>query len=393
MSFFLLWTLTQWCIRIVHESSSILRRRFLPATALAWLGMIFLVPEIGLVFYLLIGSNRLGRKRIRRHHEVVISRRTDDRLASRIPHVTRPEMGPLYGRVVTQAERITGMPILGGNAVELLSDYTLAINHLIADIDAAKNHVHLLYYIFSPDATGQRVADALIRAAGRGVKCRVLADAAASRYLFGSRGLAGKLNAQGVETYPALPVARFRTKLARIDLRNHRKLAVIDCSVAYAGSQNLIDADYDYPGCPPTIDLVGRFRGPVVAQLQGVFLEDWEFDTDQELTGEDVLPAMQPAGPGYAQVVATGPSVESEALPRVILSALNVAQQRIITFSPPPLPGPRRAHALCPDHGGGARRGCDDCDAPIQRPCPGLGGGPVLLRHAAGIRGQHLSPQ
>ncbi|MCX5662451.1 MAG: cardiolipin synthase [Planctomycetota bacterium] len=335
MSLVLIWTLLEWVIRLVMIPV-VLRRRFQPSTALAWLSLISFFPPGGLVIYFLIGANHLGRRRFRKYSKVIIAKRTDARLAGRKPHITQPNIGAPYLPVVIQASRISGMPIIGGNSVSLMTGYEQAINWLVEDIDSAQKHVHLLYYIFSDDKTGQLVGDALVRAARRGVRCRVLADATGSRPLFARRGLGAKLKAEGVEVHPVLPVSPFQRPLVRIDLRNHRKLAVIDCRTAHAGSQNIIDTDYDCPGGPDTIDLVGRFRGPIVAQLQSVFLEDWEFETGKPLEGEDLMPEMTVAGETHAQVVATGPSneIEGQALPRVLLAAFNAAQKRIIITTP-----------------------------------------------------------
>lgn len=335
MSWVLIWSLIEWSLRL-GMIPVVLTRRFNPSTALAWLSVTFFLPVAGVVLYLLIGANHLGRRRARKYRKVIIARRSDSQLGVRRAHITNPDVGAFYRPVVIQAGRINDMPILGGNAVELLTNYDKAIDRLIEDVDAAKDHVHLLYYIFAPDKTGRRVCDALSRAARRGVRCRLLADATGSRALFARNGLANELRRERIDVYEVLPVALFGRPLARIDLRNHRKLAVIDCEIAHTGSQNIIDADYGCAGAPDTIDLVGRFRGPIVAQLQSVFLEDWEFETGSPLVGGQIMPAMNVAGNVPAQVVATGPSneVEGQALPRVLLAAINAAQQRIVITTP-----------------------------------------------------------
>jgi cardiolipin synthase len=291
--------------------------------------MVFLSPEVGLVLYLLIGSRRLGHQRIRLHRAVIAAMRPAS-LAGLQEHVIAPASLP----VVLQAEKIGGMPILGGNQVELIADTPAMIDRLITDIDAAHHHVHLLFYIIANDGTARRVAEALTRAAGRGVACRVLADGAGSRPFFRRRGLARRLNAAGVRTEPALSVSPLRRRLARIDLRNHRKLAVIDGTVAYTGSQNIVDADYGRSPAGPWIDLTGRFAGPVVGQLQSVFIEDWAFETGEELGGPDYLPALQPVGEISAQTVPTGPSHQAEALPRVLLTAIHAARRKVVITSP-----------------------------------------------------------
>lgn len=322
----------EWGIRIVMIAV-ILRRRFAPSTAMAWLVLILFLPELGLVVYLLLGVNHLGRRRARSHRLAVAearARQNPDRFAR---HVVRPEIDPQQRNMILQAERISGNPIVAGNGVELISDADTLCDRLTADIDAAEHHAHLLYYIFSPDTIGRRIGDALARARKRGVACRLLADAAGSRAFFRS-GMPAELHSHGVEVHAMLPVAPWRRKLARIDLRNHRKLAVVDGMYAYAGSHNAVNEDYGHKHAGKWVDLSGRFTGPVVAQFQQLFCEDWAFETDQTLGGEDLFPALEPAGEIAAQVVPTGPNHQGESFRRVLIAALAAAQRHIIMTTP-----------------------------------------------------------
>lgn len=322
----------EWVARIVMVPV-ILRRRLAPNTSLAWLCLIFLLPEVGVPLYWLLSGDRLARRRIRLHRRFVESVR--DRLPARaVRRKARQEIDPRQAALIQQAERIGGMPIVGGNDVELLGEIRDIVDRLVADIDAAAHHVHLLFYIYRPDETGWRVAEALMRARRRGVACRVLVDAVGSWSVFRRRGLAAEMNNQGVEFWAALPVAPLRRGLARLDLRNHRKLAVIDGKVGYAGSANVVNEDYGHWRAGAWLDLAGRFTGPVVAQLQNVFLDDWLFETDQQLESDDLFPALAETGPVLAQCVATGPTQESESILRVLLSAINNAKERIVLTSP-----------------------------------------------------------
>lgn len=333
MPWLLIYDITGWLIGITMVLV-VLRQHLRPATALAWLSVVFLVPIPGSLAYLLFGSINLGKRRVRLYHKVLARFQRGTRLAGHQIHVLRPDIEPAHLPVILQAERISGMPIFGGNEVELLADSDEMIRRLIADIDAARHHVHLLYYIYGDDDVGRRVADAVIRATKRGVECRLLVDAAGSRGFFRRGGLASQLNDAGVKTLPALPVDLLRRRLQRMDLRNHRKLAVIDGRVAYAGSQNIVTADYGHPRAGKWIDLSARFIGPVVSQLQTVFLEDWLFDTGQLLHTPDMLPVPKSTGPIPAQTVPTGPGQDSETLLRVLVAATNAARRRIIITTP-----------------------------------------------------------
>jgi cardiolipin synthase len=311
----------------------ILHRRLTTAESLAWLAIVYVRPEIGAVCWVLFGDRRLGRVRVRLHRQVITSMWTLTWRDAQKAFITRPKVDPAAMPLVLQAERATGMPLVGGNGVDLMPDNQTMVRRLIEDIDRAEKHVHLLYYIFEPDMTGRKVADALLRAANRGVACRLLADAVGSRPFFKS-DLARVLTQGGVRVVAMLPVDIFRRGLARVDLRNHRKLAIIDGTAAYTGSQNIVNDDYGTGRAGCWIDLSGRFTGPVVTQLQTVFTEDWAFETDEVLGGPDILPIQKVAGDVVAQAVPTGPSHETEGFHRVLLSAINVAAKRIIITSP-----------------------------------------------------------
>ena len=177
------WTfiaIVEWSIRI-GMLPVVLRRRLDPSTTLAWLSLIWLLPEAGLPLYLLMGSHRLARKRVREYRRMLSGIRTDDRMTAQVHYIVRPQVEPFALPMILQAEKIGGLPILGGNHVELLPDTMPTVQRLIADIDSARHHVHLLFYIYADDDIGRPVAEALKRAVRRGVRCRVLMDAVASR--------------------------------------------------------------------------------------------------------------------------------------------------------------------------------------------------------------------
>lgn len=332
MSWLLLFTISELVVGLAMAWVVIRRRR--PAVvALAWLMLVFLNPYVGLVLYMLIGVSRLGRYRAEHHRHVAAHARRRHDLQEMHAFVHRPQFDGEQRNMILQAERMSGNPIVAGNDVELLPTNEDFIARLVEDIDAAKHHAHLLYYIFRPDDMGRRIADALIRAAGRGVRCRLVADSAGSLALFHA-SMAGAMQQAGVQVIAALPAAPWRRKLSRIDLRNHRKIAVIDGRYAYTGSHNVVMESYGHKRGGRWIDLSGRFTGPVVAQLQSTFLQDWEFETGQALDDEDLFPSLESAGDIAAQVVPTDPSHEAESFRRVLLAALNAARHRIIMTTP-----------------------------------------------------------
>jgi cardiolipin synthase len=333
MSYLILaFSLFQWTTRVVM-AAVILRRRMEPATSLAWLVVIFFIPLLGLGLYLLIGVNHLGRRRVKTHRRVVGASRSRARREEMRLHAQDPPLDSDQQAMIHQAQRISGNPIVGGNGVELVSDTNQYVERLVGDIDAAGDHVHLLYYIFRPDDAGRSVVEALLRARQRDVACRVLLDASGSRLFLRSADMQ-RLEHAGVQVHDMLPVSLWRRKLARIDLRNHRKIAIIDGHVAYAGSHNLVLADYGHPRAGKYIDLSARLTGPIVAQLQMVFLDDWVFQTEQQLDSPDLFPTLASCGQVTAQAVPTGANHEGETFRRVLLAALNCAQRKIIITTP-----------------------------------------------------------
>jgi cardiolipin synthase len=344
---YLVYVIVGWGIRLAMVPI-VLRRQMTPGASLAWLGIAALHPYVGLTLYLLVGESRLGPRRAQRHRDIVDKSRDPAGKESRRPHETEPIVPEPYRPMVLQSLKIAGLPCLSGNGVEFLSDQPEFLDRLVVDISKARHHVHLLYYIFADDATAHRVADVLLAAKARGVECRVLADALASREFLGRRGLGRKLSSAGVVVQAALQLTPLRRHLARMDLRNHRKLAVIDDAIAYAGSHNLINADYAGGHGGPWYDITARFDGPIVGELASVFAEDWEFETGEQLAFD--TPAARPpdspdsaspnAGPAgrianvVALVVPTGPSRPDANYRKLLLAAIQSARRELVITTP-----------------------------------------------------------
>lgn len=346
MSWYLLaYVILGWLI-LLSMIPVILRRQFAPGASLAWLLIIVLHPYIGAVLYLLVGESRLGPRRVEQRRQVVERLRDPARHGDRLPHQLSAEAHPSYESMVQQAEKICDLPVLSGNRVEFIPDAVQFLDRLIAEINSAQKTIHLNYYIFATDAQGHRAVDALIAAAGRGVQCRVLADGLASRKFLRRFGLSRKLRTAGVKVAAALPVAPIRRRLARLDLRNHRKMSIFDGKVAYSGSHNLTDPSYGGKRGNPWVDLTGRFEGPIVGELALVFAEDWFFETGEEVE----LPlrqALKPAGEISAQAVPTGPTAPSQTYRRLLLAAIQASRKQLILTTPYFVPDEPTVLSLC----------------------------------------------
>ncbi len=322
---------SELAIRLVMLPVIVLRQEK-PSNCLAWLTVIFFEPWVGLALYLLIGENRLGRRRLKRRQRRRLQLQVSDYPQIEPNHVVDPNGADDFSVLVHLAEHVGGLPVVAGNSISLMSDTEEVIDRLVAEIDAARHHVHLLFYIYQDDEVGRRVADALIRAVERGVTCRVLADGVGSRRLF--RRLAPELRRHGVQIYPALPANLWRLPFARLDLRNHRKLAVIDGRAAFTGSQNIVEPSYGHRRAGTWHDVMARITGPVVRQLQGIFLEDWFYESGELLEDPALFPHCPADGPIAVQVVPTGPDQPTELFQDLIVRAIFLARRRVVITSP-----------------------------------------------------------
>lgn len=322
--------ITNWVIRLTLGPYVIYRQRN-PSVAVAWLALTLTVPWLGLIAYALVGEPRLGYGRRRRYAADMHLRLAGRRPAVQAAFAIRPGFDERQKLMVSLAENLGGMPILGKNAVELIAAGKDFIERLVADIDGASRHVHLLFFIFEDDETGRRVGESLLRAVKRGVKCRLLADAAGSWWFFDSLGR--QLAEGGVDVQAALPVGPVRRRFARADLRNHRKLAVIDGRVAYTGSHN-VSSEVFTEEMGAWQDLSARIMGPTVGQLQAVFLEDWHFETGLTTDDPSLFPDPVSAGNAPIQVVPTGPGEPNATVRDVAIEALHLARRRVIITTP-----------------------------------------------------------
>ncbi|MBI3863995.1 MAG: cardiolipin synthase [Planctomycetia bacterium] len=304
-------------------------QRRTPSAARSWLLLIFIFPYVGLVLYSIFGRAYLSRDRLAAQERASQILRTR---GSEIfgPYAARPDVKGMFTQAVTLAEKLGDFGVVGGNAVELEARYGAAIDRLIADIDVAVNHVHLVYYIFADDETGRQVADALARAVGRGVACRVLMDGQGSKRAL--RTLAPKMRKSGIAVFASLPVHFFRRKSARFDLRNHRKIAVIDGRVAYIGSQNIVNRDFKRGIIYE--ELVARVTGPAALQLQAVFLTDYFAESGEKIGQPEMFPQQSPAGTTAVQALPSGPGYPQANAQRLIVSLLHAAQSRVVITTP-----------------------------------------------------------
>ena len=255
----------------------ILRPHREPASRIAWIVVIVAMPVAGIVAYILLGEVNIGRRRVDRMREVIAQMPAVTDAPGADAEGLQPAVPERYVHLFRVAHSINGFEPIGGNRAQLMQDSNATIASMVADIDAAKDHVHLLFYIWLPDNNGCRVVEALKRAAARGVTCRAMADSLGSRTMIDSEHWQD-MRAAGVSLAGVLPIGNLllRPLTGRIDLRNHRKIVVIDNFITYCGSQNCADPEFLVKAkYAPWVDAMMRFEGPIARQNQHLFAGDW----------------------------------------------------------------------------------------------------------------------
>ena len=321
-----------------------------PQTALAWLVLIFALPVPGIIVFLLFGSRRLPRSRRKKQREInqYILETTEG-----IDEVSRDNPWPLWLEPIVELNRKLGaMPLVGGNTAQMHTDYEESIAAMTEAVAAAKKYVHVEFYILSFDRTTAHFFEAMRDAVERGVTVRVLMDHVAMLRSAGYNRTKRKLKRIGVQWHVMLPIQPLKGKYQRLDLRNHRKILVVDGTVAYTGSQNMIDSSYNKRGNKRRglhwKDFMVRFEGPIVAGINALFITDWYSETDELLLREapDVGRESQRADAVDCQVVPSGPGFDGENNLRLFNSLVYAAQERVILTSPYFVPDDSMLYAI-----------------------------------------------
>ena len=327
----------------------LLRPHRQPASRIAWIVVILTLPVVGILAYILFGEVNIGRRRVARLQQVLAEMPDFPAAAPGGEANMKADVPDRYLQLFRVGESISGFAPVAGNSARLLADSNAAIDAMVADIDAAKHHVHLLFYIWLPDNNGCKVAAALQRAARRGVQCRAMADDLGSRVMIHSAHWQA-MGAAGVRLAAALPIGNplLRPLSGRIDLRNHRKIVVIDGRVTYCGSQNCADPEFrikaDYA---PWVDIMTRFEGPIAAQNQHLFASDWQTAANENLASLLSQPIEAPTPGVAAQVIGTGPTVRYSAMPEMFESLIHAARRELIISTPYYVPDESMQNALC----------------------------------------------
>ena len=324
----------------------IFARRSTGGTAVAWLLLVILLPAVGALAYLLIGERRLGRTWMRRaaalHPEIL-------RWAESIPAacISDPQaLSPGAESVSRLARAAVGMPAMNGHRLQLLADSAAIMRALIADIDAARGSVRLEFYIWYPGGFVDDLVVALARAARRGIACTVLMDSLGSRAFLRSTAVE-RLRQAGVEVVEVLPVNPLRALFVRFDLRDHRKIAVIDRRIAYTGSMNIADPRFfkQDAGVGEWVDAMVRIEGPAAWVLEAVSLTLTSLQTGTPFAPPSP-PDLPAPGSGHVQIFPSGPQASVVRIDALLLAAIYAARREIVLTTPYFVPGEALLTAL-----------------------------------------------
>ncbi len=335
--------LLHWAL-VLGVALRVISKRRSQGVSLAWLAVLAWIPILGVVLYVLVGESWVSRKRARRMQTLEDAARAHFDALEPFAATEDPAVLPFLAPLNRLARATSPIPALAGNSVELLDDADAFFPVLLDEIAKARKTISIMFYIYSSGGRVDLVTTALIAAARRGVHVRVLADAVGSAGFFASNWL-GDLQAAGVEVRAALPVKLARAWVARVDLRNHRKLAVFDGETALTGSMNLADPKvFKQPRTPskpsggrrtgPWVDIMARVRGPAVAALDLLFALDWCTESPDDTLAEERPKQPMTAGISPIQIISSGPGDNPDDLRRALLQSIYAAREELVISTP-----------------------------------------------------------
>ena len=318
-----------------------------PSSGTAWLLVIFLLPFLGWILFLILGSNKLPKSRrdVQSSVNAIV-----DKEYSAIKKVTtlRQVVGvPVpkkYQAVAQLTESLGRLPVIDKSSIQPITDYNETIEQIVKDIARAKHVVYIGYYILTLDDTTEPLFAALEAALERGVEVKVLYDAFGSRGFDGYKPMKKRLDAAGIRHYPILPLRLPGKNYTRPDLRNHRKIVVIDQNIGYTGSQNLVTRNYHRKDDIVYDELVVRLVGPIVYELNAIFLADWHAESGDPLKTfrSKLIPSkIKGSSSALMQMLPSGPGYPDENNLKVFVQLLYEAERSILIVNPyfvPPEP-------------------------------------------------------
>ncbi|CAK9885135.1 MAG: Cardiolipin synthase A [Candidatus Erwinia impunctatus] len=336
----------------------LMKRRSVPS-AMAWLLIIYILPMVGILAYLSFGELHLGKRRAERAKTMWPSTARWLNDLKSCHHIFTHKNSEVARSLFKLCENRQGLAGVKGNQLQLLTSTDETLHTLIKDIQQAEQRIDMVFYIWQPGGLADEVAHALLDASIRGVHCRLMLDSAGSVQFFRSEWPA-RMRKAGIEVVESLKVSLLRVFLRRMDLRQHRKIVLIDNYIAYTGSMNLVDPRFfkQNAGVGQWIDLMARMEGPVATTLGIIYACDWEIETGKRLLppppDKNIMPFEQASG-HTIQIIASGPGFPEDLIHQAMLTAIYAAHEQLVMTTPYFVPSDDLLHAICT----AAERGVD----------------------------------
>ncbi|HIF9188880.1 TPA: cardiolipin synthase [Photobacterium damselae] len=339
-----------WLI-IAGVTVRVIFKRRAVGVALAWLMIIYIIPIGGVFAYILFGELNLGSKRAERAKEMLDPFAEWFQRLNDCPGHQPQNMSSNARPISDLCENRLGIPGLTENSLSLQNSPQTILRSIIDDINHAEHAIHMEFYIWNPGGMADEVAVAMVQAAKRGVKVKLLLDSAGSMRFFRSHWPKLMRNS-GIDVVEALAVSPFRMFFRRLDLRLHRKIVVIDNLVAYTGSMNLVDPAFfkQDAGVGQWVDVMVRITGPTVPLLNCIQSWDWEVETGERHLPPLPVCAIPPQIPNHevdtVQVIPSGPGMPDDIIHQVLLLSIYQAKESVVITTPYFVPSEHLLHAL-----------------------------------------------
>ncbi|QYN44900.1 cardiolipin synthase [Gilliamella sp. ESL0441] len=340
--------LIYWLLIVATTLRIVFKRR--PTTyVIAWMLIIYILPIVGIILYFAIGEAHLGQQRVKRAQQM---RPTIAKFIQRLedfPDIFTTKVSQVSKPIFQLCKHQTGLDGINGNHIELLSETDEIFDRLINDINQATSNIEMVFYIWNEGGRANEVENALIAATKRGVICRLMVDSAGSRHFIRTNA-SKRMRDAGIIIVEALKVNLLRFMFRRLDLRQHRKVAIIDNYISYTGSMNIVDPRFfkQNKHIGKWVDIMVRMNGPVTTLMGAIYASDWELETGKYLALPQITDFAEPPEDKkhIMQLIASGPGYTENMIHQVLLTAIYSAQEQIIFTTPYLVPSDDILHAV-----------------------------------------------
>ena len=341
--------LVYWLMIVATTLRIVFKRR--PTTyVIAWMLVIYILPIVGIILYFSLGEAHLGQQRVKRAQKMRPIIANFINRISIFPDIFTTQVSQVSKPIFQLCKHQTGLDGINGNHIELLSDTDTIFDHLIEDINQATSNIEMVFYIWNEGGRADDVEKALIEATKRGVTCHLMVDSAGSRHFLRTNA-SKRMREAGIIIIEALKVNLLRFMFRRLDLRQHRKVAIIDNYISYTGSMNIVDPRFfkQNKHVGEWVDIMVRMRGPVTTLMGAIYASDWELETGTDLALPQITDFAEPPEEKkhIMQLIASGPGYTENMIHQVLLTAIYAAQKQIIFTTPYLVPSDDILHAVC----------------------------------------------